>query len=49
MVNYAILNIGRRLAVSLMGAMLIEWIIDGVVIGLVYKPAAVGSRQRAAV
>jgi hypothetical protein len=49
MVNYAILNIGRRLAASLVCAMLIEWIIAGVVIGLVYKPAAAGSRQRAAV
>ena len=48
-VSYAILNIGSRLGASMMWASLVEWIIAGVVIGLVYRPAAVGSRQRAAV
>jgi hypothetical protein len=48
-VSYAILNIGPRLGASMMWSSLIEWIIAGVVIGLVYRPAAVGVRSRAAV
>jgi len=39
-VNYAILNIGRRLAGSVAIAGLVEWTIAGIVIGAVYKPAA---------
>jgi len=39
-VNYAILNIGRRLAGSVAIANLVEWTIAGIVIGAVYKPAA---------
>jgi hypothetical protein len=38
-VNFATLNIGRRLTLMLSVATLVEWIIDGIVIGLVYKPA----------
>ena len=49
MVNYAILNIGRRLATSMMWAALVEWILAGVVIGLMYKPTASGAGRRAAV
>ena len=45
LVNYAVLNIGRRLAVSLAAAGFIEWIVVGLVIGLLYKPA-VGSNRR---
>ena len=39
-VNYATLNIGRRLAVAYVVAGLFEWILNGLVIGLVYKPVA---------
>ena len=39
-VNYAVMNIGRRLAGSMAIAGLVEWIIAGVVIGLIYKPVA---------
>jgi len=39
-VNYAILNIGRRLAGSVAIAGLVEWTIAGIVIGAVYKPGA---------
>jgi hypothetical protein len=51
-VNYAILNIGRRLAGSLAVAGLVEWTLAGIVIGAVYKPAAapqVKTRQGAMV
>jgi len=48
-VSYAILNIGSRLGASMMWSSLMEWIIAGGVIGLVYKPARTGARQRAAV
>jgi hypothetical protein len=46
-VNYAILNIGRRLAAEMWCAAIVEWTIVGFVIGLVYKPRA-GSVQRSA-
>ena len=48
-VNYAILNIGRRITLSMAVAALIEWLIVGVTIGLVYKPAAAASRRSVAV
>jgi hypothetical protein len=47
-VNYATLNIGRRLAVAYVIAGLFEWILNGIVIGLVYKPVAVAAPRRAA-
>jgi hypothetical protein len=40
-VNYAVLNIGRRLAVMVAAAGFVEWLIIGTVIGVVYKPAKV--------
>ena len=43
-VNYAVLNIGRRLAVMVAAAGFVEWLLIGTIIGLVYKPAA-GSRR----
>ncbi len=46
-VNYAIMNLGRRVAGSLAIAGLVEWIIAGVVIGLIYKPAAQARTARA--
>jgi hypothetical protein len=48
-VSYATMNIGRKLAVSLAAAGLVEWILAGIVIGLVYKPAAAATRQSARV
>jgi hypothetical protein len=38
-VNYAVLNIGRKIAVMTAAAGLVEWLAIGVVIGLVYRPA----------
>jgi len=38
-VNYATLNIGRKLTVMVAAAGFIEWLGIGTVIGLVYKPA----------
>ena len=49
MVNYAVLNIGRRLALSLAAAGFVEWLVVGLVIGLVYKPAPSASRRSAGV
>jgi len=49
MVNYAVLNIGRRLAVGLAAAGFVEWLVVGLVIGLVYKPATTPVRPRTAV
>jgi len=48
-VNYAVLNIGRRLAVAVAAAGFFEWMLAGVVIGLVYKPLASAASQRKAV
>ena len=45
MVNYAVLNIGRRLALGLAAAGFVEWLVVGLVIGLVYKPSAAASRR----
>jgi uncharacterized protein DUF1761 len=38
-VNYATLNIGRKLAVTDAAAAFVEWLAVGTIIGLVYKPA----------
>jgi hypothetical protein len=46
-VSYAVMNIGRRLAGSMALAGLVEWIIAGVVIGLIYKPVARSGTARA--
>ena len=47
--NYAILNIGSRLAASLAIAGLVEWTIVGTVIGLVYRPLPSAVRRTAGV
>jgi hypothetical protein len=39
-VNYATIYIGGRLAVELAASELIEWTLIGMVVGLIYKPAA---------
>jgi hypothetical protein len=43
-VNYATLNIGRRLAALVAAAGFVEWLVIGTIVGLVYQPAA-GSRR----
>lgn len=43
-VDYSILNIGRRLAACMAVAGFVEWILAGVVIGLLYKPATSSRR-----
>ena len=48
-VNYAVLNIGRRLALYAAVAGLVEWTIIGLVIGLVYKPSQTSARKVAGV
>ena len=48
-VNYAILNIGRRLAGSMAIAALVEWTIAGIVIGAIYRPVAAKRRSAAMV
>jgi hypothetical protein len=39
-VNYAIMNIGRRMAAAYALAGLVEWVVVGMVIGFVYHPVA---------
>jgi hypothetical protein len=39
-VQYAMSNIGRKLAVSMAAAALAEWVLAGIVIGLVYRADA---------
>ena len=36
-VNYAVLNIGRKLALMVAAAGFFEWLIIGIIVGLVYK------------
>jgi len=38
-VNYGTLHIGRRLALYFVVAGFVEWVINGIVIGLVYRPS----------
>ena len=47
-VNYAIMNIGKRMAACYAVAGLVEWVVVGMVIGFVYQPAAPAARVRAA-
>ena len=44
-VDYAILRIGRKLAVFMAVAGFVEWVIAGTVIGALYKPAATAPRR----
>jgi hypothetical protein len=39
-VNYAVLNVGRKIAVMTAAAGFVEWLAIGLVIGLVYRPAS---------
>lgn len=45
-VDYAIMNIGRRLTAYMAIAGLVEWIIVGSLIGAVYKPAGAAATGR---
>jgi hypothetical protein len=38
LVNYAVMNLGRKITLSLGVAGFIEWIILGILIGVIYKP-----------
>ena len=44
-VNYATLNIGRKISLELAVAGLVEWTLAGIAIGLVYKPAVPSNRR----
>jgi len=44
-VNYATLNIGRKISLELALAGLVEWTLAGIAIALVYKPSATASRR----
>jgi hypothetical protein len=44
-VNYATLNVGRRHTAMMGTAALGEWIVDGIVLGLVYKPATSAAKR----
>jgi hypothetical protein len=46
-IGYATMNVGRRFTLAMFLAGLIEWIIDGIVIGLVYKPLPGAKTTRA--
>jgi hypothetical protein len=48
-VNYATLNINKRITAMLAMAGFVEWLVAGIVIGLVYKGDAGAARKRAAV
>jgi hypothetical protein len=43
-VNYATLNIGRRHSLEMAIAGFIEWMLVGIIIGLVYKPSPAGAK-----
>jgi hypothetical protein len=47
-VDYAVLNIGRRLALALACVGVVEWALNGIVIGVIYKPAGSAVGRRAA-
>ena len=44
-VNYGTMRIGKKMALTYAAGGFGEWLLVGLVIGLVYKPAAGGSRQ----
>jgi hypothetical protein len=46
-VNYAITNIGRRLAGEMALAALVEWMVAGIVIGMTYRSAVRGASRPA--
>jgi hypothetical protein len=48
LINWAVLNIGRSIALTTAAAAFVEFVLVGLAIGLVYKPAVPGSSKRAA-
>jgi hypothetical protein len=48
-ISFAVMNIGRKLTLGLAAAGFVEWLIVGVVIGLVYKPSAGASSRKGGV
>jgi hypothetical protein len=48
-VNYATLNINKKITGMLAVAGFFEWVVAGIVIGLVYQPDAAAAGRRAAV
>jgi len=48
-VNYGILRIGKRMALTYVAGEFGEWLLVGIVLGLVYKPAASAVRRAAGV
>ena len=44
-VGYSMTNIGRNLGLLMAAAVFVEWVVAGVVIGLMYKPAATAGRR----
>jgi predicted benzoate:H+ symporter BenE len=47
LINWAVLNIGRSIALTMAAAAFVEFVLVGLVIGLVYKPAlSSGHRDR---
>jgi hypothetical protein len=48
-ISYGTLAIGRRLAVTLVIAGVVEWTLVGTAIGAIYRPAAAPAARRAAV
>ena len=47
-VSYGTLNIGRKLTLAYLAAGFFEWLVVGIVIGLVYKPSTVPGKRRSA-
>ena len=47
-VSFAVMNIGRKLAASMAAAGFVEWLVLGMVIGLVYKPLSIAAPRKAA-
>ena len=45
LVSWAVLNIGRTLAICMSAAAFVEWLIVGAVIGVVYKPLPTATRR----
>jgi len=48
-VNYGILNIGKKMALTFAGGWFGEWVLVGLAIGVVYRPAAAASTRAAGV
>ncbi len=49
LINWAVLNIGRSITLSMTVAAFVEFVLVGLVIGLVYKPAPEWSKRAAGV